>query len=452
MIPALLTSLLVGTANLAPVGIESLPPTKLSGGSTNTYPAIFDGCYVYSNVVSPTVVAPSWLLLWPTNSVTNSVALSGDTLTLYGSTLTYSSNGHASVQTLSTVGKTTYGTVFDLSVTLATNEQRVYYNFLSYTNAALTNDLNTNCLAGLQYANLVALTNGEGFFNDGGTLVPDFRMWNISSLNGTSPTMEINSNFVFMDVANIWNQYMCYTYNSNVHGSPTPPVGTFGNYWQISPISPHFCVTAWHVSGTDPEFTNRIYACRLPNGLPYTNGIVGYGDPTNGDTDLMIVLMSSANPFYDRVAGYVTNWWSPCYSNNPVCFRTHGQGNGQNTATGYTCSFTSCMDGTGDFGPGVADSSYPTFDGDTISVPFGDYSTGDEWVSGDSSSPAGMILNNEYVLLGCAHGGYGSDEAPVLDTNTVNYVMKEVAIACGSPYTNEMCTPYPMQTIPTIQP
>ena len=161
----------------------------------------------------------------------------------------------------------------------------------------------------------------------------------------------------------------------------------------MTPVTPHLCVVTWHtVHGAD-GFLGRTNLWLRPDGTLYTNVSLL---ATNVFGDLGLVMMADTNwttvKILPDISPRVAAWREHNFRDYaaPCAVRFHmGIGN----TNRFHTTFVSGLTGLGTFGhvPGQLE--------------FGNYAFGDRWVSGDSSGPAYLILNNEAVFLGQVSSG-----------------------------------------------
>lgn len=243
--------------------------------------------------------------------------------------------------------------------------------------------------------------------------------WNQADL--VTGVLRYNPHFWLRNVTNIFASYVaCYD----------PASGAYQNFAQLHPISPHFCITAHHTHNP----ANRL--CLLPDGSVYTNYFIAW---TNFN-DLEVDLMARPNPSWYRVMPDDAPYVSGRDPETMLCVRQHASMHG---VDGYSTTFVS-------FGIYDKFSLWCFLLNPNANMPsftFGDYSRGDLWVEGDSSSAAWVIINNEAVLMGCA---FTPEMCPYLDVNRLNALMAGLAAAHGLP--PEQATAYPLQSFPKIKP
>ena len=249
--------------------------------------------------------------------------------------------------------------------------------------------------------------------------------WNQADL--VTGVLRYNPHFWLRNVTNIFASYVaCYD----------PASGAYQNFAQLHPISPHFCITAHHTHNP----ANRL--CLLPDGSVYTNYFIAW---TNF-SDLEVDLMAKPNPSWYRVMPNDAPYVSGHDPETMLCVRQHASMHG---VDGYSTTFLTlaACDNFGCWAFSQSDGLGGWIWTTGPSFTFGDYSRGDTWIEGDSSSAAWVILNNEAVLMGCA---YGAQICPFLDVNRLNALMAGLAAAHGLP--PEQATAYPLQSFPKIKP
>jgi hypothetical protein len=192
-------------------------------------------------------------------------------------------------------------------------------------------------------------------------------------------------------------------------------ISSFANF--LTPVSPHICLAAAH-SGRG--ITGESIWLR-PDQTYYRNSVVNRMVLTNVP-DTVLLLMARTNWTFVKifpVAGRKLNHWLKADSTNtaPVFVRFH---RGSGRTNNFHSTFVSGSSGPGWFAhlPGQFE--------------FGDYSQGDRWVSGDSSSAAYAIVNNEALLLGVASFP-GSGNPIGLRTNQINAAMAALCASNGVP-------------------
>ena len=194
------------------------------------------------------------------------------------------------------------------------------------------------------------------------------------------------TNFWLRDVTNILG---------NSLGQLNGAGGSWNAYacWSV-PVSPHFVIGAAHAGGQGSS--NGVWM--LPGGILYSNkgAYLGAQFQNASVNDIEITLMANTNAFFLK---YLPDISAKCpyvrtgniaASPAPVFVRFHFS-----SSIGWPrTSFISNGDGYGNFSGNLSLWGVPRF---------GDYSQGDYWIGGDSGGAAFAIINNEAVLVGCAH-------------------------------------------------
>jgi hypothetical protein len=202
----------------------------------------------------------------------------------------------------------------------------------------------------------------------------------------TATNLHMDASFFLRDVTNI----LAASQTDISKGSSY----SCANY--LTAISPRFCVSAAHTAARNSDaYNGRKMLWLLPSGAFYTNAaIAGF---VISNADLMVCLMANTNPFFCRVLPVVTNkvpalkyGQSPQNLPLPAVLFRGGDGTPE-PHTAFVLSLTS------DGSSGVASYGSPV-----DSFVFGGYKGHDGWISGDSSSPAYVIINNEAALIGVA--------------------------------------------------
>lgn len=192
-------------------------------------------------------------------------------------------------------------------------------------------------------------------------------------------------------------------------------ISSFAN--SITPVSPHICLAVAH---TGRGITGECIWLR-PDRTYYRNSVVNHMELTNVP-DTVLLFMARTNWTFVKIfpeAGRKLNHWLKADATNtvPVFVRFH---RGSGRTNNFHSTFVSGSGGPGWFAhlPGQFE--------------FGDYSQGDRWVSGDSSSAAYAIVNNEALLLCVA--SFPSSGNPIgLCTNQINAVMAALCASNGVP-------------------
>ena len=156
----------------------------------------------------------------------------------------------------------------------------------------------------------------------------------------------------------------------------------------MTPITPHLCVVNWHTVTAPDAFRGRANIWLRPDGTLYTNVSLL---ATNVLGDLGLIVMANTNwttvKILPDISAKVGAWTSGDFRKNlaPLAVRFHlGIGN----TNRFHTTFVSGMVNQGTIG------------GVPLPLAFGNYSFGENWVSGDSSGPAYLVIHNEAVLIG----------------------------------------------------
>ena len=192
-------------------------------------------------------------------------------------------------------------------------------------------------------------------------------------------------------------------------------ISSFAN--SLTPVSPHICIAAAH---TGRGITGENLWLR-PDRTYYRNSVVNRLILTNA-ADTVLLFMAKTNWTFVKIfpepGRKLNHWLKPDSTNTvPVFVRFH---RGSGRTNDYHSTFVSGSGGPGWFAhvPGQFE--------------FGDYSQGDRWVSGDSSSPAFAIVNNEALLLCLA--SFPSTGTPLGQvTNQINAAMAALCASNGIP-------------------
>jgi hypothetical protein len=192
-------------------------------------------------------------------------------------------------------------------------------------------------------------------------------------------------------------------------------ISSFANY--LMPVSPHICIAAAHMGRGE----GSVNLWLLPDGTYYRNTVVNSLVLTNA-ADIVLLFMARTNWTFVKIfpeAGRKLNYWLKAVPSNtvPVFVRFH-RGSGRTNS--FHSTFVSGSQGPGWFAhvPGQFE--------------FGDYSQGDRWVSGDSSSAAYGIVKNE-ALLFCVASFPSSGTALGQVTNQINAAMAALCASNGIP-------------------
>lgn len=194
----------------------------------------------------------------------------------------------------------------------------------------------------------------------------------------------------------------------------------------LTAISPRFCISAAHtVNRNSDGYNGHKMLWLLPGGAFYTNAAIAGLVISNAD--LIVCLMANTNPLFCRVLPAVANLvpalkhgQSPQNLPLPAVLFRGGDGLPE-PHTAFVLSLAS------DGSSGTA--AYGSFAGGFV---FGGYEGHDSWISGDSSSPAFVIINNEAALIGVASTPLGSSSVSARLAE-VNAAMAALAKAAGIP-------------------
>jgi len=163
----------------------------------------------------------------------------------------------------------------------------------------------------------------------------------------------------------------------------------------MTPITPHLCIVTWHTVHGSDGFQGRTNIWLRPDGSLYANVSLL---ATNISGDLGLVVMAATNCTTVRILPDITRkvaaWQNNDFQNHlvPPAVRFHL---GIGSTNRFHTTFVSGLTAMGRFAhtPGQLE--------------FGDYSHGDNWVSGDSSGPSYLIIHNEAVFIGQVSSGIG---------------------------------------------
>lgn len=198
------------------------------------------------------------------------------------------------------------------------------------------------------------------------------------------------------------------------------PAGILSCANYITPVSPHICIAAAHTGGG--VGTTNLWL--LPDGTYYQNIIVNSLAPTNVP-DVVLMFMAKTNWTFVKIfpnAASKLKFWQKSDPTNtvPVFVRFH-QGIGRTNQ--FHTTFVS-----GSYGLGAHGHVKGQFE-------FGDYSTGDQWVAGDSSGASFGIVQNE-ASLACVASSVGSGAPLANYTNQINAAMAALCASNGIPAEN----------------
>lgn len=386
--------------------VTSGPDVIIGGSTTNSTPIVADKCNVISNAVVNAINLSTFNVVIPTNHIL--VNTFGYHVTGSGTFYTADPNfnkGSINIITIDPNG-VLGGTSVSLNTSYKTNSNYTL-TFVSYTNPAI---ILTNTFCWNLIDNMTRRTNSTSGFN-----------YILKSGNTLVPPISMVPNFWLADV-------------TNINGSSIAT--TNGQWlWELHPISPRHCLTARHVLAMN----DRIWI--MPDGSLYTNQCVkASSDNTNLLTgDGVIVLMAKTNPYVYKVLPNYSLKYTSVYSNAVTVVRGHYGSTGGNIRT-----FTSPI---GLVGPANNYWMYGGAGSSDYIFRYGDYSLGDVWIGGDSSSPSWIILYNEAVLVGDAFTPQG-DWAPGMNTNAVNAAMEYVSTNTGAPV--YQVQPYDISVFPDL--